>query len=142
MGMKAPSYGMLVRCSPEAKEQRGYLRSSGFITIKPSQNARQNEKMNLVVLCDRYTYSSATMLCVYVRDGGLGTLIGEASSNMPGMYGDITYVALENSHLFASVSHKRFLRPSGETEERMLVPDVETAAADAYQAALDFLNGK
>ena len=142
MGMKAPSYGMLVRCSPEAKEQRGYLRSSGSITIKPSQNARQNEKVNLVVLCDRYTYSSATMLCVYVRDGGLGTLIGEASSNMPGMYGDITYVALENSHLFASVSHKRFLRPSGETEERMLVPDVETAAADAYQAALDFLNGK
>ncbi len=142
MGMKAPSYGMLVRYSPEAKEQRGYLRSSGSITIKPSQNARQNEKVNLVVLCDRYTYSSATMLCVYVRDGGLGTLIGEASSNMPGMYGDITYVALENSHLFASVSHKRFLRPSGETEERMLVPDVETAAADAYQAALDFLNGK
>ena len=142
MGMKAPSYGMLVRCSPEAKEQRGYLRSSGSITIKPSQNARQNEKVNLVVLCDRYTYSSATMLCVYVQDGGLGTLIGEASSNMPGMYGDITYVALENSHLFASVSHKRFLRPSGETEERMLVPDVETAAADAYQAALDFLNGK
>lgn len=142
MGMKAPSYGMLVRYSPEAKEQRGYLRSSGSITIKPSQNARQNEKVNLVVLCDRYTYSSATMLCVYVRDGGLGTLIGEASSNMPGMYGDITYVALENSHLFASVSHKRFLRPSGETEERMLVPDVKTAAADAYQAALDFLNGK
>ncbi len=142
MGMKAPTYGMLLRYSPAAKEQRGYLRSSGTSIMKPSQNARQNEKVNLVVLCDRFTYSSATMLCVYVRDGGLGTLIGEASSNMPGMYGDITYVALENAHLYASVSHKRFLRPSGETEERMLVPDIQTSSKDAWQAAVDFLNGK
>ena len=142
MGMKAPTYGTLVRYSPAAKEQRGYLRSSGSIIMKPNGNARQNEKVNLVVLCDRYTYSSATMLCVYVRDGGLGTLIGEASSNMPNHYGDITYVALENSHLYASVSHKRFLRPSGETNGRMVVPDIETSSENAWQAALDYLNNK
>ena len=142
MGMKAPAYGMLVRYSPEAKEQKGYLRSSGTCLMKPNPVARQNEKVNLVVLCDRFTYSSATMLCVYVRDGRLGTLIGEASSNMPNHYGDLTFVALENAHLFASVSHKRFLRPSGETESRMLVPDIETSSKDAYQAALDFLASK
>ena len=82
------------------------------------------------------------MLCVFVRDGKLGTLIGEASSNMPNHYGDITFVALENSHLYASVSHKRFLRPSGETESRMVEPDIETSSNDAYQAALDFLATK
>ena len=142
MGMKAPTYGMLVRYSQEAKEQVGYLRSSGTCLMKPNPAARQNERVNLVVLCDRYTYSSATMLCVFVRDGKLGTLIGEASSNMPNHYGDITFVALEHSHLYASVSHKRFLRPSGETESRMVVPDVETSAKDAYQAALDYLAEK
>lgn len=142
MGMKAPRYGMLVRYSQEAKEQVGYLRSSGTGLIKPNPSARQNDKVNLVVLCDRYTYSSATMLCVFVRDGQLGTLIGEASSNMPNHYGDITFVALDNSHLYASVSHKRFLRPSGETESRMVVPDIETSANDAYQAALDYLARK
>ena len=142
MGMKAPSYGMLIRYSPAAKAQRGYLRSSGTLTMKPDPAARQNEKVDLVVLCDRNTYSSATMLCVFVRDGGLGTLIGEASSNMPNHYGDITYVALENSHLFVSVSHKRFLRPCGETESRMVVPDVETGSKDAWQAALDYFAGK
>ncbi len=142
MGMKAPTYGMLVRYSPAAKEQLGYLRSSGIFTMKPNSNARQNEKVKLAVLCDRNTYSSATMLCVFVRDGGLGTLIGEASSNMPNSYGDITFVALENSHLSASVSHKRFLRPSGETEERMVVPDVQTEAKDAYEAAVQHLNGQ
>lgn len=142
MGMKAPRYGMLVRFSPAAKAQLGYLRARGAVTMKPSPAARQNENVQLAVLCDRDTYSSATMLCVYVRDGHLGTLIGEASSNMPNCYGDITYVALDHSHLYASVSHKRFLRPSGETESRMVVPDIETTARDAYQAALDFLAGK
>lgn len=142
MGMKAPTYGMLVRYSQEAKEQVGYLRSSGTCLMKPNPAARQNERVNLVVLCDRYTYSSATMLCVFVRDGKLGTLIGEASSNMPNHYGDITFVALENSHLYASVSHKRFLRPSGETESRMVVPDIETTSGDAYQAAMDYLAEK
>lgn len=142
MGMKAPSYGMLVRYSQEAKKQVGYLRSSGTCLMKPNPAARRNKQVNLVVLCDRFTYSSATMLCVYVRDGQLGTLIGEASANMPNHYGDITFVALENSHLYASVSHKRFLRPSGETESRMVMPDIETDAKDAYQAALDYLAEK
>ncbi len=142
MGMKAPSYGMLVRYSPAAKVQKGYLRSSGSMTIKPNPAARQNDKVALAVLCDRFTYSSATMLCVYVRDGGLGVLIGEASSNMPNHYGDLTAVALENSRLFATVSHKRFLRPSGETESRMVVPDVVTASGDAYQAAMEYFAGK
>lgn len=142
MGMEAPTYGSLLRYSPQAKEQMGYFRSSGTFTWKPNPVARQNKKVNLAVLCDRFTYSSATMLCVYVRDGKLGTLIGEASSNMPNHYGNITYVALENSRLYASVSHTRFLRPSGETEERMVVPDIETSSQDAYQAALDFLAGK
>ena len=138
-GMKAPGYSMLVRYSPAASAQCGYLRSRGSIVLKSGSKARQNEAVDLVVLCNRHTYSSATMLCVYVRDGGLGTLIGEASSNMPNCYGDITFVALEHSHLYASVSHKRFLRPSGETESRMVVPDIETTSKDAYQAALDFL---
>ncbi len=142
MGMKAPSYGALVRFSPAAKEQLGYLRSAGSVTMKPDSRARQNKNVDLVVLCDRYTYSSATMLCVYVRDGMLGTLIGEASSNMPNHYGNLTSVALGNSRLYATVSHSRFLRPSGETESRMVVPDIETSSKEAYQAAMDFLAEK
>jgi hypothetical protein len=142
MDMKAPSYGMLLRYSEPAKEQKGYLRSGGTCVMKPGLKARRNPNVDLVVLCDRFTYSSATMLCVYVRDGGLGTLIGEASSNMPNHYGDITFVALENSHLYGSVSHKRFLRPSGETESRMVVPDIETSSGDAYQAALAYFADK
>lgn len=142
MGMEAPDYGALVRFSPAAQQQLGYLRSSGICQMNPNPTARQNDRVQLVVLCDRDTYSSATMLCVYVRDGRLGTLIGEASANMPNHYGNITFVALENSHLYASVSHTRFLRPSGETDSRILVPDVVTSSDDAYQAAMDHFAGK
>lgn len=143
MGMEVPQYSMVIRYSPEAKEQLGYLRKSGsFRWEGSSKNAKTNEAVNLVVLCDRYTFSSATMLCVFVRDGHLGTIIGEPSSNMPSCYGDILYLSLPESHVFASVSHKQFIRPDGDNTERMLVPDIQTDAEEAYEEAVAFLNEK
>lgn len=140
MGMKAPQYDMVIRYSKEAKEQRGYLRSNGMYRWNGKGNGKQNENINLVVLCDRYTFSSATMLCVYVRDGKLGTLIGEPSSNLPSMYGDILYFALPNSHIYGTVSHKKFVRPDETNDERMLIPDIQTSSEDAYEAAVEYLN--
>lgn len=138
MGMKAPEYDMIIRYSPEAKQQRGYLRSRGLYRAKGSSGAKANEAVELVVLCDRYTFSSATMLCVFVRDGGLGKLIGEPSSNMPNSYGDILYMVLPNSHIFATVSHKQFVRPDEKNTERVLIPDIRTESEDAYQRAVEY----
>ena len=141
MGMSAPSYGMLVRYSPEAKKQDGYFRSSGKFYSKGSINCRKNENVKLVVLSSRNTFSSATMMCVFVRDGGHGIIIGEPSSNMPNSYGDIVCFSLSNSHLYGSVSHKKFERPDGSNKERMLVPDIETKINDAYDEAMRYLSG-
>ncbi|MBQ7775542.1 MAG: hypothetical protein IJ379_06440 [Lachnospiraceae bacterium] len=140
MGMEAPKYDILLRYSEEA----GYLRKSGTHHYKPSIGAvgKKNEKVNLVVLCDRYTFSSATMLLVYVRDGGLGTIIGEPSSNQPNNYGEICNISLTNTHLYASVSHKKFIRPDADNKERMLIPDIETVPEEAYKVAVEFLNEK
>jgi len=140
MGMKSPLYDMVIRYSKEAKEQRGYLRSNGVYRWKSRSDGKPNENIDLVVLCDRYTFSSATMLCVYVRDGGLGTIIGEPSSNTPSMYGDILYFALPNSHIYGTVSHKKFVRPDETNDERMLIPDIQTSSEDAYKAAVEYLN--
>lgn len=140
MGMTPPSYGDITRYSPEAKQQRtGYVRDSGTSSSKGSTDCIRNSEVNLVVLCNRYTFSSATMLCVYVRDGKLGTLIGEPSSNMPNCYGDIIYVTLGNSQIKANASHRRFIRPNSSNNERMLVPDIETTGSGAYDAAIEFL---
>lgn len=141
LGMRTPSYGVLVRYSEEAKAQRGYIQNAGFsYSCAPALDGKANEKINLAVLCDRDTYSSATMLLVYVRDGDLGAIIGEPSSNMPSCYGDILYNVLENSHIITTVSHKKFVRPDADNTEKMLVPDILTNADDAYGKAYDFLH--
>lgn len=142
MGMEAPEYDMVIRYSKEAKEQRGYLRSSGMYRWSAKSDGKANNGVNLVVLSDRYTFSSATMMCVYVRDGKLGTIIGEPSSNMPSAYGDILYFSLPNSHLYGTVSHKQFIRPDEKNKERMLVPDIQTSSENAYNEALEYLMGE
>lgn len=142
MGMKAPEYDMVIRYSKAAKEQRGYLRDNGMYRWNAKSDGKANENVDLVVLCDRYTFSSATMMCVFTRDGKLGTIIGEPSSNMPSAYGDIIYFSLPNSHLYGSVSHKQFIRLDEENKERMLVPDIQTSAEDAYDEAVEYLMGQ
>lgn len=139
MGMEAPQYDMVIRYSKEAKEQRGYLRSGGMYRWNAKSDGKANQDVDLVVLSDRYTFSSATMMCVFVRDGKLGTIIGEPSSNMPNAYGDILYFSLPNSHLYGTVSHKQFIRPDEENKERMLVPDIQTSSENAYNEAVEYL---
>ncbi len=140
MGMGAPQYDMLVRFSPLARQGRGYLRQSGEYRFSGSNGAvKRNENVHLAVLCDRVTFSSATMMCVYVRDGGHGVLIGEPSSNMPSAYGDILYFSLENSHVNACISHKQFIRPDEANTERMLVPDFWVDPDEAYAEAMNWL---
>ncbi len=141
MGMEAPQYDMVVRYSEDAKEQRGYFRSNGMYRWNAKSDGKPNEDIELVVLCDRYTFSSATMMCVFVHDGGLGTIIGEPSSNMPSSYGDILYFVLPNSHLYGTVSHKQFIRPDETNNERMLVPEIQTTSEGAYDVAVEYLKG-
>ena len=79
-----------------------------------------NPDVDLVVLTDEGTFSSATMLAVFVRDGKLGTLIGRPSSNKPNHFGDILYVQLENTGAFCTVSHKQWQRPDAEAKGCLL----------------------
>lgn len=141
MGMDAPQYDMLVRYSPLARQQRGYLRTDGQFRFRGSNApVKRNEQVRLAVLCDRYTFSSATMMCVYVRDGGHGVLIGEPSSNMPSAYGDILSFSLTHSHVNGIISHKQFIRPDENNTERMLLPDIAVDPQAAYEAAMEWLD--
>ncbi len=142
MGMKAPGYDMLICFSEEAAAQNGYLRKSCSMRFTGSSRSKSNENVELVVLSDRKTFSSAAMLLVWVRDGELGTIIGEPSTNRPSHYGDIIYYMLENSHLWGTISHKQFTRPDGENTERLLLPDIQTTSEEAYHAAVEYFNGE
>lgn len=141
MGMQAPQYGVYVRYSPLAQAQRGYEQSGGGERYAPDPStAKANPAVKLVVLTDEGTYSSATMLGVFVRDGGLGTIIGRASANAPNSYGDILSFTLSNSSAPCTVSHKQWLRPDENAQADALTPDLETAVGeDSLQTALAYL---
>lgn len=87
------------------------------------------------------TYSSATMMAVFVQDGDLGTVIGTPSSNAPSSYGDILYYKLPASGIEVSISYKRWLRPDTDADQRILMPDIVTEYnEDILQRAIDYLN--
>lgn len=143
MGMRAPNYGGYVRYSPLAMATypNTYEQDSGGDRAAPHpETAKANPNVDLVVLTDEGTFSSASMLAVYVRDGGLGTIIGRPSANMPNHYGDILYFQLENTGAYVTVSHKQWLRPDQSAQGNELTPDVVTAVGeDALETALAYL---
>ena len=105
--------------------------------------AKNNESIDLVVLTNERTFSSATMLAVYVKDGGLGTIIGTPSVNAPSSYGDILYYKMPKTGLEVTISYKKFLRPDTEADQRILLPDIITDYYDdALETAIDYLSMK
>lgn len=143
LGMSVPDTTVICRYSSFAAEQRGYTEKEGIATYKGSIKAEESgNPIELVVLSDKYTFSSATLLCTWIRDGKLGKIIGEASSNQPNAYGDILVFTLKNSKLEIGISHKKFIRSDQYKEENMLIPDIETSAEDAYQQGVGYLKSR
>lgn len=143
MGMEPGSYGGTVRFSGPAADQRGYVRRSGFLRFDPGSRSVPNPDVRLCVVTNEKTFSSATMLAVWVRDGHLGKVVGRPSGNKPSSYGDVILFQLANSRLYGSVSHKQWLRPDASRNDRPeLVPDVTVPdGGDSLKAAADLLNG-
>lgn len=144
MDMRVPSYGVYVRYSELAHNQYKTVPSKGFKQLDPDKNtAKRNESIELVILMNEKTFSSATMMATYVKDGSLGTVIGAPSSNSPSSYGDILYYRMPNSSIDVSISYKRFLRPDTEVDQRILLPDIVTQYnTDILEIAIDYLSTK
>lgn len=144
MDMRVPSYGVYIRYSELAHNQYKNIPSKGFKQWDPNKTvAKRNESIKLVVLMNEKTFSSATMMATFVKDGSLGTVIGTPSSNSPSSYGDILYYRMPNSGIDVSISYKRFLRPDTEANQRILLPDIVTQYnIDILETAIDYLSTK
>lgn len=144
MDMSSPSYGIYVRYSELVNKKYATVPLEGFEQQDPDKTtAKRNENIELVILMNEKTFSSATMMATYVKDGGLGTVIGRPSSNAPSDYGDIAYYKLPNSGINLSISHKRFLRPDTEADQRILLPNIITEYnANILEIAIDYLSTK
>ncbi|MEW6522304.1 MAG: S41 family peptidase [Bacillota bacterium] len=121
------SFGSTIRYSPEARTQRKYLQARGHVTHPPGRRSNQVLKDlvfagNLYVLTSPQTFSSGKWFAVLLKDNGLATLVGEPTGNAPSASGDILSFNLPHSGCAFIVSHKQFVRPSGDTTERCVSP--------------------
>jgi hypothetical protein len=141
MGMKTPSYGVYVRHSELSCKVHGYESNDKSETFEPDKNtAVRNENITLLVLTNVNTFSSATMLGVWVQDGKLGKIVGQTSSNNPNHYGDMLTVQLPISEISFMLSFKRFLRPDTEANPDSLIPDIKVPLGeDILAVALDYM---
>ncbi|HHX69665.1 MAG TPA: hypothetical protein GX708_16665 [Gallicola sp.] len=143
MDMAPPSYGSLVRLGPLYTEKAENIkRAEGFIEYKANlSDSIKNSSINLVVLTSIETFSSATMFGVWVQDGQLGTIIGQASKNAPNAYGDMLIFDLPNTKLSLEVSYKYFIRPDENNSKDTLKPDILVPfEEDSLDVAINFLN--
>lgn len=144
MGMKVPGYGCYIKYSDLVHKTYKSMPAKGFKKFDPDKTtAKKNDDIELVVLTNAVTFSSANMLATWVKDGKLGTVIGTPSSNAPSSYGDILYYELPNSGIGVSISYKRFLRPDASADPRILIPDILTDYdTDALEVAIEYLSSK
>lgn len=124
--IKPGHFGAIIRFSPLAQERYGYLRKSGYITHDRSNEVVKNKDINLFVITNEKTFSSAQWLATLVKDGNLGTIVGQPSSNMPSSFGDVLKFQLDNSKLEVQTSFKKWTRPDKSKDaERVLQPDIQ-----------------
>ncbi|MPQ44758.1 S41 family peptidase [Clostridium tarantellae] len=144
LNMVPGNFGATIRFSSLASERYGFLRKSGSISYEPTNKVVKNEDINLYVLCDENTFSSAQWLVTCVKDGNLGTIVGQGSRNMPSSFGDVLVFQLKNSNLEGQVSFKQFLRPNKDkNNERVLEPDVKIDyCEDALTKSLKIIDEK
>jgi len=80
------------------------------------------------------------MFAEYIKDNGLGIIVGETPGNAANGYGEINVQQLKNSGLIVSISTKYFIRASGDESELFVIPDIECSSREAMEKALEIIN--
>ena len=117
----------------------------GWYLLKNKNIVCQNKKKdvvfdgNIFVLTNVRTFSSAMDFAMLIKDNNLGTLVGEASGNMPNSYGDLLTFQLPNSKLHLYVSHKKWYRIDKSKADEALIPDYEVPQNEALEKVYELI---
>ena len=79
---------------------------------------------DVYLLTSTFTFSSGTYCAMLFKDYNIGTIVGQETGGLPSGFGDSFAFKLPYSGLNASVSYKCFVRPSGENNDRGVIPDI------------------
>ena len=93
---------------------------------KSYKNPNAKEKTyrgDVYVLSDEACFSTTSDFIAMIRDFQLGKIIGQTPGGLPNSFGDCYYFDLPNTKIMISVSHKYFIRPSGNEKDNKLIPD-------------------
>lgn len=136
------NFGATIRFSKLAQERFGYAKSHGYVIYDRRNEVVKNEDINLYVLTNENTFSSAQWLATWIQDGKLGIIVGQGSSNMPSSFGDVITFQLNNSKIECQVSYKKWLRPDvSKDSERTLEPDVKVEYnKDSLEKTLELID--
>ena len=135
-GSGKPGWQILKRTLQKtARSASKYTKSTYFISqnlitklIPAYENIIPNRDAwygKLVLICDRFTASSAVDLAVIVKDNQAGFIAGEETGGPASYFGDIEWVNLTNSGLNCMVPTAYFLRPGGFDDNRGVLPDLQ-----------------
>ncbi|RAJ75691.1 C-terminal processing protease CtpA/Prc [Chitinophaga dinghuensis] len=92
--------------------------------VHPANRTNRFTGKTYIVIGKR-TFSSAMMFAVLSRDNKLATLIGETPiQGHPNGFGELIWFKTPNTKLGFMFSVKEWIRPSGETTNNQLVPDI------------------
>ena len=98
---------------------------------------------DLIVLTGPYTFSAASDFAAVIKDNGIGTIVGRPTGGLATSYGDSYPFSLPNTHLECGVSHKLFVRPSGDETPKPLEPNFafEADPGTAGDALMEYAIG-
>jgi hypothetical protein len=123
--------------TPSSKERRGpFLIDHEAQTIENRKYSKVF-KGKIYVLTNASTFSAAMDFAMYIQDNGLGTVVGEASGNMPDSYGDALTFSMPESRLCLTVSYKKWIRIDESKSGQPITPDIPCDPDKAYKAAVD-----
>ena len=103
------------------------------IDSKSDENPFKREQIfkgEVFVLSDGACFSSTTDFIAMIKDFRLGKNVGTQTGGLPNSFGDCYYFDLPNTKLKLSVSHKYFIRPSGNERDNDLTPDFVVSQTD------------
>ena len=106
------------------------------------ENVRQEDLLfrgNVYVLTSSESFSSAMMFPQFVKDNGIGKVIGETPANNPNGYGDTVVYYLPKSRIFMQISFKKFGRVNQNTSEKFVEPDFPCKADEALELLYDIV---